>query len=175
MFLARSCLETIHSLFSLNKYCVLVPCGRGYFFSPSAPLPLCSSAPQLPQLPQLPQPFNSLLTQPLMTTPSDTKEINQSLGQSPRFGPFSGKQFVILGTIFCAVFGVLFLIFGVDAPSSLLPAAWLSITCAVLSGDTPHRYWGKWWGMLTRPTWVRGVARQTEPLKKKGLVLAASV
>lgn len=97
----------------------------------------------------------------------DVREVNQSLGQSPRFGPFSGKQFTICGVIFCLVFGLLFFIFGMDTASSLIPATWLSFTAAVLSGDKPHRYWGKWWGMLFRPTWVKGVSVQTDPLKKK--------
>ncbi len=36
MFLARSCLETIHSLLSINKYIRLKESGRGYFFFSSA-------------------------------------------------------------------------------------------------------------------------------------------
>lgn len=98
------------------------------------------------------------------THKDEFKEVNHSLGLSPRFGPFSGTQFVIFGGIFSAVFALLNFIIGASLFWSFAPAVWISLTCALLSGDKPYLFWGKIWP--TVPNWIRGYTFYTSSVKK---------
>jgi hypothetical protein len=82
------------------------------------------------------------------------KKVNQSLGESPKIGPFTGRQFVIFGGIFSVVFGLLYLIIGVDIFWGLSSAFWASFSIALLSGDQPHIYWSRIYPVV--PRWTRG-------------------
>lgn len=96
---------------------------------------------------------------------SEIKKINQSLGESPKFGPFTGRQFVIFAGIFCLVFGLLYLIIGINVFWALGCAFWASFSVALLSGDKPHIYWSKIYPIT--PRWTRGYATYTSPQVKK--------
>lgn len=96
---------------------------------------------------------------------SEIKQVNQSLGESPRFGPFSGKQFVICAAVFCFIFGFLNLIFGVDTFWCIAIALWASLTISVLSGEKPHLFWSKIYPIV--PSWTRGYAKYVSPQEKK--------
>jgi len=96
----------------------------------------------------------------------EIRKVNQSLGESPKFGPFTGRQFVIFAGIFCIVFGLLCLIIGLDIFWGLGFAFWSSFSVALLSGDQPYIYWSKVYPIV--PRWTRGYATYTSPhLKKK--------
>jgi len=95
------------------------------------------------------------------------KRVSQSLGESPQFGIFSGKQFVVLSSVFVAVFGLLTVICGVPIFWGLSVATWASVTCGLLSGDKPHKFWSKLYP--TVPHWVRGQARYSSPVTKDKL------
>ncbi|ACC85367.1 helicase HerA domain-containing protein [Nostoc punctiforme] len=92
-------------------------------------------------------------------------KVNQSLGESPKFGPFTGRQFVIFAGVFCVVFGLLCLILGLDIFWGLGLAFWASLSVAFLSGDKPYLYWSKVYPIL--PRWTRGYANYTSPQHKK--------
>ncbi len=95
------------------------------------------------------------------------KQVSQSLGESPQFGIFSGKQFVVVSAIFVTIFGILTPIFGVSIFYSLSIATWASVTCGLLSGNNPHKFWSKFYPPI--PYWVRGQARYISPLTKERL------
>ncbi|MBD2531914.1 DUF87 domain-containing protein [Nostoc flagelliforme FACHB-838] len=95
----------------------------------------------------------------------EIKQVNQSLGESPRFGPFSGTQFAVSAAVFCVVFGLLGLIIGVNIFWSIAFACWASITVAVLSGEKPHLFWSKVYPIV--PAWTRGYAKYSSPQAKK--------
>ncbi|MBD2504063.1 helicase HerA domain-containing protein [Anabaena azotica] len=95
----------------------------------------------------------------------EIRKVNQSLGESPKFGPFTGRQFVIFAGVFCLVFGLLCLIIGLDIFWGLGFAFWASFSVALLSGDQPHVYWSKIYPIV--PRWTRGYATYTSPQLKK--------
>ena len=103
----------------------------------------------------------------MKTAKQEIKQISQTLGESPRFGPFSGKQFVALTGAFSAVFGVSFLLFGIDIFWSVSASLWAGLSIAFLSGDHPHVFWSKLYPGV--PYWVRGYARYSSPQEKKKL------
>ena len=100
-----------------------------------------------------------------MKTAKQVKQVSQTLGESPRFGPFSGKQFVVLTGVFSTVFGFLFLLFGINIVFSIFSALWASLSIAFLSGDNPHIFWSKLYPGV--PYWVRGYARYSSPQEKR--------
>ncbi|MBD2302259.1 helicase HerA domain-containing protein [Nostoc sp. FACHB-190] len=95
----------------------------------------------------------------------EIKKVNQSLGESPKFGPFTGRQFVIFAGGFSLIFGLLYLILGLDIFWSLGFAFWASLSVAFLSGDKPYLYWSKIYPIV--PKWTRGYATYTSPQHKK--------
>ena len=103
----------------------------------------------------------------MKTAKQEVKQVSQTLGESPRFGPFSGKQFVALTGAFSAVFGVSFLLFGIDIFWSVSASLWAGLSIAFLSGDHPHVFWSKLYPGV--PYWVRGYARYSSPQEKKKL------
>ncbi|WP_263420165.1 helicase HerA domain-containing protein [Tolypothrix sp. PCC 7601] len=92
-------------------------------------------------------------------------KVNQSLGESPKFGPFTGRQFVIFAGVFCVVFGLLSLLLGLDIFWGLGLAFWASFSIALLSGDKPYLYWSKIYPII--PRWTRGYATYTQAQHKK--------
>ncbi len=93
------------------------------------------------------------------------KEVNQSLGQHVRFGPFSASQYIGAGLPAGIVFLILNGIFGVDIGFTTFISLWLAATCAVLSGDKPYLFWSKLWPSV--PYWVRGYTMYDLPLRKQ--------
>ncbi len=100
-----------------------------------------------------------------MTRGKQLKLVNQSLGQSPRFGPFSGQQFAAVSASFSVIFGVLRLVIGIDIFISLGMAVWVAMTIAFLSGDNPHKFWSKLYPGV--PYWIRGYAKYSSAIEKK--------
>jgi hypothetical protein len=96
---------------------------------------------------------------------NQAKQINQSLGQSPRFGPFSGQQFVMLAAGFSVVFGVFQLLLGLNIFVSLALSSWTGLTVAFLSGDRPHKFWSRVYPRV--PCWTRGYAKYFSAQEKK--------
>jgi hypothetical protein len=92
-------------------------------------------------------------------------KVNQSLGESPKFGPFTGRQFVIFGGVFSVFFALLYFLIGFDVWAGLSFSFWASFSVALLSGDKPHIYWSKVYPPL--PRWTRGYATYTSPQIKK--------
>ncbi|MBD2358593.1 DUF87 domain-containing protein [Tolypothrix sp. FACHB-123] len=92
-------------------------------------------------------------------------KVNQSLGESPKFGPFTGRQFVIFAGVFSVVFGLLSLLLGLDIFWGLGLAFWASFSIALLSGDKPYLYWSKIYPII--PRWTRGYATYTQAQHKK--------
>ncbi|MBD2503908.1 helicase HerA domain-containing protein [Anabaena azotica] len=95
----------------------------------------------------------------------EAKKINQSLGESPKFGPFTGRQFVIFAGVFSVIFGILYLILGINVFWSLGFTFWASMSVALLSGDKPHIYWSKLYPIV--PKWTRGYLTYKTPEKKE--------
>ena len=96
---------------------------------------------------------------------TEFKEVNQTLGQHIRVGPFSLPQFIAAGLSAGVAFVLLNGIFDVDIVFTIFFCLWLGATLAVLSGDKPYLFWSKLWPFL--PYWTRGYARYTVPLRKR--------
>ncbi|BAY80481.1 hypothetical protein NIES25_69690 (plasmid) [Nostoc linckia NIES-25] len=95
----------------------------------------------------------------------EIRKVNQSLGESPKFGPFTGRQFVIFAGVFCVVFGLFSLLLGLDIFWGLGFAFWASLSVALLSGDKPYLYWSKIYPII--PRWTRGYATYSSAQHKK--------
>jgi hypothetical protein len=95
------------------------------------------------------------------------KPVSQSLGKPLSFGSFSGKQAIILGLVFSVCFLSLSGFFGVSIFIGLCISIWAALTCALLSGSNPYRYWSKIYPPV--PYFVRGQARYVSPVQKERL------
>lgn len=82
------------------------------------------------------------------------KPVNQSLGKHLSFASFSGKQTVVLASVFILTFFLTSLL-GVSIYTAITCSLWLSLTCALLSGSNPYRYWSKIYPFGV-PYWVKG-------------------
>ncbi len=102
-----------------------------------------------------------------MSVRDEFKPLSQSLGKILSFGCFSGKQAVILGLVFSLSFLVISGVFGVSIYIALCVSLWSSLTCALLSGSKPYRYWSRIYPPV--PYFVRGQARYTSATTKEHL------
>lgn len=84
------------------------------------------------------------------------KPVSQSLGKNLSFGSFSGKQAIILGSVF-SVGTFIPSLLGLSMTASIAVGSWAGLTCALLSGSKPYKYWSKIYPLT--PHWVRGQAR----------------
>lgn len=94
------------------------------------------------------------------------KQVSRSLGKSLSFGSFSGRQAIILGSVFSLGFFLTSLL-GFPTSTSIAVAVWTGLTCAFLSGTKPYKYWSNIYPLT--PFWVKGQARYISPVKKDRL------